>query len=354
MPGVDLLDAFAELVVCVVFNLPHDEPPPPSSSCSSGGDDDDSEDSPAGANSSSSTQIFSRVNSAVESQSHAPLQLSPSTREVAAFTAVNMARSAPSRMSEASSTQSLDLYPGGFWNPMGRMASPQSEPPAAAGVVAAAAAAAANGSHSHASPYSHPSSDASFNTGDMSTPRSSALGTDRSAGFWSRLLGSSGAVQTPPRSSSYGQFPYTGVSTNASSYVQLTEEDLGMANASGQAGGGTSGWTYVSTPPSFTQYSSQPQVFEWNGGDSRGAPTPLSLSTPLTEASPSASVTQLPPSQLPPSQVQVPPSTSTTQQQQQQQHLRLNPHGLYIAGRRSNSPQEGQSQASSNSEFVVL
>lgn len=411
MPGVDLLDAFAELVVCVVFNLPRDDKVAATHHSSDDRDNDDDDEGPAGANSSGTTQIFSRVNSMEESQSQAnPLQLSPNTREVAAFTALNitaapMTCAAPSPLSGASSTQSLDLYPGGIWNPAARLSSPH---PASGGSSGAAVMNGANPSSSgspcvsnynnssgnHAlnnnnnnnnnnlnanstgvpvpAPQppssSHPSSVASLNTGDISTPRSGGP----SAGFWNRLLNGSGVLHTPPRSSSYGQFPNTGVTTNASSYVQLTEEELGMMSTSGRAnnnnnnynfnynsnnnnnnsntagasymsgnGGAMSGWTGYSTP----------QQLEWAGGDSRGVPTPSNLSTPLYEASPCASSTQ-----PPATQVTTPTAASPQQQQQQQQQpsLRLNPHGLYIAARRSNSPQEGQSQASSSSEFVVL
>jgi hypothetical protein len=360
MPGVDLVDAFAELVVCVVFNLPRDEPRPPlsrSSSSSSSRSSDDRDGGPAGANSSGTTQIFPCVNS-LEERDGPRLPASPHTHDVDASTATSAASfaGAGQPLSQVSSAQSFDHYPGGIWNPVPAFMPPHTAASGSTSMVSSSGSGGQN-QHQHHQHHQrpptspHPSGAVSLNTGDVSTPRSSGPSTDRSVGFWSRVLGSSGVLQTPPRSSSYGQLPNTGVTTNASSYVQLTEDDLGMLNASGQVIGGNSsssnnnnntatpGWTDFLTPPSLAQYSTSQQV-EW-GGETRGVPALSRLSTPLYEASPSASATQLPP--LPSSYAQ-----------QHRQGVRLNPHGLYAAARQSNSPQEGQSQASSTSEFVVL
>ncbi|KPA73758.1 hypothetical protein ABB37_09653 [Leptomonas pyrrhocoris] len=336
MPGVDLLDAFAELVVCVVFNLPRDEPKPH-------GDSDGDEDSPAAANSSGTTQIFSRENSLDECHSQAPLQISPNTCELAGFAALHTTTTLPAPapvLHEASSTQSLDLYAGGMWTPAVRVPQLQHNLSPAAAM--------------HRS--SHPSSVASLNTGDIFSLGSSTSvpSPDRGAGFWSRLLGSGSFLHTPPHttaasSAGSGPIPHTGVTTNASSYVQLTEEDLGMLNASGRAGA-ASGWTSFSAPSSSVAQGGSAQQLDWNGGDSRGAPTPSNMSTSLYEASPAAPST--PP--LPPLPPHSPPPPPPQQQQQQQSPLRLNSHDIYVAAPRTFSPQGGRSQASSSSDFIVL
>ncbi|KPI86134.1 hypothetical protein ABL78_4789 [Leptomonas seymouri] len=324
MPGVDLLDAFAELVVCFVFNLPHDEPKPPN-------DDDDDNGSLTETSSSSATQIFSRGNSFGDDRSQAALQPPLNTRELAGLASANAFSFAPAAplLSETSSTQSLDLYPCGAWH----LPTRTSPHPTNLYTIAA---------HPQSS---HPSSVVSLNTADLSAPGGSAQGTDRSAGFWNRLLGSSGVAQTPPRNSSWGQLPNTGVTTNASSYVQLTEDDLCAMHSSGYVGG-TPGWATISAPPSLAAHSS-PHLLDLNGEDSRGAQTSSNVSAALPATSPDTPFSPLflsSPAPPPP-----PPS-----QHQQPQALKLNAHGLYTGLQGSPSPSEDPLRASSSSDFVVL
>lgn len=184
MPRLDILDAFAELVVCVVFNLPHDEGY--SSSVSSSAYSDDENTSSAG-----STQIFSRVNSIGDAS--LPLSLSSN---------------APSH--------SPDLYPGGIW-------SAQSRVPVAN--------------------MSRPSSINSMTTCELSTPGSCPDHT--MVPFWSRVLGGTVNPQTasPPLSSTTLQTTFT--STATSSFVQLTEEDMAAGLCVGAMEGS---WSGQSTP----------------------------------------------------------------------------------------------------------
>ncbi|AIN95167.1 hypothetical protein LPMP_010670 [Leishmania panamensis] len=226
MPGVDLLDAFAELVVRVVFSLPHTEPDRTSSS---------DEDVPCGAN-SSGTQIFSHTNLLEEEQ-----QLLSDTslahitmNSTCVGSPAMLTTSCSNPVSRGSSAASLDLYPGGIWNPLARV------PAAAAG----------NGARS-----SHPSSVVSLGTGDnLSTPRSGPS-------LWNRILGGSGRTQTPPRTPSFSPGPHTGLTTTMSSFVQLTDEELGVgaavsgrggysgAGAAHSLGAGSGIWGGLSTTP---------------------------------------------------------------------------------------------------------
>ncbi|CBZ23051.1 conserved hypothetical protein [Leishmania mexicana MHOM/GT/2001/U1103] len=288
MPGVDLLDAFAELVVRVVFNLPHTEPEKTSSS---------DEDAPYGSN-SSATQIFSRVNSLEDEQQlqllseTPPLQVGMTNGNSAMRTT-----SCSNPISRGSSSASLDLYPGGFWNAMARV-------PAAAVV---------NGARP-----SRPSSVVSLGTVDnLSTPRSGA-------GLWNRILGGSGRTQTPP---------HTDPTTTMSSFVQLTDEELGMA-AAASGGGGYGGVGAAHSPGGGSGM--------WGGF----SPTPITAhsyaSTPVHDA------------------CQLPSSSSSNSHQQplpQQQQQLMGSHSLHL-GRSPTQNGSGNggrpSQRSSSSEFDVL
>ncbi|KAG5512562.1 hypothetical protein GH5_08531 [Leishmania sp. Ghana 2012 LV757] len=294
MPGVDLLDAFAELVVRVVFSLPHTEPEGTSSS---------DEDVPYRAN-SSTTQIFSRTNSLEDEQSQqllndAPLghlSMSNSTRiGSGAGHSTLFEASCSNSISRGSSAASLDLYPGGIWNALAR----------------APAAAAVNGGRS-----SRPSSVVSLGTGDnVSTPRSGA-------GLWNRFLGGSSRAYTPPR---------TGMTTTASSFVQLTDEELGVG-AAASSGGGNGG---VGAAHSVGGGSGMLIGFSITPATGHS-----NASTPLRDAYP-----------LPSS------SSSNSNQQLPQQQPSMGSHGLYIcrSPTQSGSGNGGRpSQRSSSSEFDIL
>ncbi|CAC9436832.1 conserved hypothetical protein [Leishmania infantum JPCM5] len=302
MPGVDLLDAFAELVVRVVFSLPHTEPDKTSSS---------DEDVPYGAN-SSATQIFSRVNSLEDEQqlqllSDTPLAHTGTSNGNGAGNSAIRTTSCSNSISRGSSAASLDLYPGGFWNALARV-------PAAAAVNGARA--------------SRPSSVVSLGTADnLSTPRSGA-------GLWNRLLGGSGRTQTPPHTPSFSPAPHTGLTTTTSSFVQLTDEELGMG-AAASGGGGYGGLGAAHSPGGGSGM--------WGGF----SPTPITAhsnaSTPLRDAC------QLLSSSSSNSHQQAPPP-------QQQQQL-MGSHGLH-PGRsptQNGSVNGGRpSQRSSSSEFDIL
>ncbi|GET85422.1 hypothetical protein, conserved [Leishmania tarentolae] len=298
MPGVDLLDAFAELVVRVVFNLPHTEPDKTSSS---------DEDPPYGAN-SSATQIFSRVNSLEEEQQQLQLlndtalaHMSASNDNSAGNSAI-MATSCSDSISRGSSAASLDLYPGGFWNALARV-------PTAAAV--------------NESKTSRPSSVVSLATGDnLSTPRSGG-------GLWNRILGGSGRTQTPPHTPSCSPAWRTGLTTTTSSFVQLTDEELGMGAAAIGIDGGVGA---AHNPGGGSGVS---------GGFSLTHTTAHSnASTPLREARPLPS-----------------PSSSNPHRQPPQQQQPMGSRGLHL-GRCPTQNGSGNgghpSQRSSSSEFDIL
>ncbi|KAG5487418.1 hypothetical protein CUR178_08504 [Leishmania enriettii] len=289
MPGVDLLDAFAELVVRVVFSLPHTEPEGTPSS---------DEDVPYRAN-SSTTQIFSRTNSLEDEQSQqllndAPLghlSMSNSTRiGSGACHSTMLETSCSNSISRGSSAASLDLYPGGIWNALARVP-------------------AVNGGRS-----SLPSSVVSLGTGDnVSTPRSGA-------GLWNRFLGGSSRTYTPPR---------TGMTTTASSFVQLTDEELGVgaAASSGGSNGGVGAAHSVGGSGVLVGFSMTPATGHSNA------------STPLRDTHP------------------LPSSSSNSNQQLPQQQPSMGSHGLYIcrSPTQSGSGNGGRpSQRSSSSEFDIL
>ncbi|KAG5488137.1 hypothetical protein LSCM1_08205 [Leishmania martiniquensis] len=277
MPGVDLLDAFAELVVRVVFSLPHTEPDRTSSS---------DEDAPYGA-SSSTTQIFSRTTSLEDEQQPndtplAHISMNNVTRlSSSAGHAATLGTSCNNSISRGSSAASLDLYPGGIWNALAR----------------APAAAAGNAGRS-----SHPSSVVSIGTGDNpSTPRSGA-------GLWSRFLGGSGRTQSPPR---------TGLTTTASSFVQLTDEELAMGAAASSGDG----------------YGSVGAAHRVGGGGGSGMWVGYSI-TPTNAR-----------------------SNDSTPLREAQPQPWMGPHGLYLSRSptQSGSGNGGQpSRRSSSSEFDIL
>ncbi|KAG5512322.1 hypothetical protein JKF63_07847 [Porcisia hertigi] len=208
MPGVDLLDAFAELVVRVVFSLPQTEPDmTPSSSSSS--DDDDADDVAYGAN-SSSTQIFSNESLLEdEQQLVSTLSLAHHSNHSTPFgsgaphSATPTAASCSHSISRGNSATSLDLYPGGIWNALAR----------------APALGAVGGGRP-----SRPSSTVSLGTGDiLSTPPS---GTS----LWNRIVGS-GRTQTHVHGVCISPDYHTSYTTATSSFVQLEDEELGLGAA---------------------------------------------------------------------------------------------------------------------------
>ncbi|KAK7194821.1 hypothetical protein NESM_000402700 [Novymonas esmeraldas] len=409
MPSVDLLDAFAELVVRVVFSLPHADPDESGSS-----DEDYDDEMPDGA-SSTATRIYTRTNSFTDEEEDAeaaqqqqqqqqlqqlqvnmlndtPLSMSSNstylgagnstvvvttaTTSSAAAAAAAAATSRSAAISRGSSAVSLDLYPGGIWNAMARV--PVSAAAAAAAARAARTAAAAASGSPHRSSSS--SSAAAGAGAAASGSNVDCLASPcNGGGLWHRLLGgSSSGAPTPPRTPSLVAWPHTGLTTTASSFVQLTDEELGITGAAAAAtatataaaasaaaggggaahGGGGTMWRVAGVTTGVDHHSSQPQL-DWVNDSSRCTANAHSdASTPVREARPPLISLSSSPSS---------PNMSRQQQQQQQQQLlpSASAHvpaaggarGLY-SGRDALWQSSGgggvASQRSSSSEFVIL